>query len=96
MLNYNVTCVYFVPVTINSNRKLKFGCIFSDVDIIVTFDQYEGTLIAKNACSPGFTTLVENLVNTVEVDLNDTEPKWEREYLMGCDKVTKDNKYNTC
>ena len=74
---------------LHENRDLIFD---TDVDVILTFQDYKATLMARNAMCPGMATLLEGLItsSTILATKKSTNEKlfctWQLEYFASCDK----------
>ena len=77
-------------VILHDNRDLLHD---TDIDVVLTFQDYKATLMGRSALCPGFATLIEGLMTSSTVLATKTASKttrkfdqWEIEYLASCDK----------
>ena len=74
---------------LHENRDLIFD---TDVDVILTFQDYKATLMARNSMCPGMATMLEGMITSSTILATKGSPDdqifstWELEYFASCDK----------
>jgi hypothetical protein len=80
--SYTENVDIFAQVCEGKNRNAMYN---NEIDVLLTLDEYRATMMARNALCPGFSTLIENLMTSIDPGVVEA-PFWFKEYSTGCGK----------